>query len=120
LFVGLSSIKAILANKVAPGTLDRYLGRKGYAMQQRPQALRADRPTDLWLPVSGEHRVRGAFTAESRETSAALWLDTHRALTVCAAALMAAVVVWRRTSRRVGKPLSKPISKPLSKPLDTR
>jgi NAD(P)-dependent dehydrogenase (short-subunit alcohol dehydrogenase family) len=120
LFVGLSSIKAILANKVAPGTLDRYLGRKGYEMQQRPQALRADRPTDLWLPVSGEHRVRGAFTAESRETSAALWLDTHRALTVCAAALMAAVVVWRRTSRRVGKPLSKPISKPPSKPLDTR
>ena len=38
----------------------------------------------------------------------------------CVAALMAAVVVWRRTSRRVGKPLSKPISKPLSKPLDTR
>ena len=102
LFVGLSSIKAILANKVVPGLLDRYLGRNGYAMQQRPEALQGDRPTDLWHPVSGAHRVRGAFDPESRETSATLWLDTHRGLSVCAA-LMAAVLVCRRVGRRLDK-----------------
>jgi hypothetical protein len=82
--------------------LDRYLGRNGYAMQQRPEALRGDRPTDLWHPVSGAHRVRGAFDPESRETSATLWLDTHRGLSVCAA-LMAAVLVCRRVGRRLDK-----------------
>ncbi len=99
MFVGMSSIKAILANKVVPGLLDHYLGRQGYASQQRPEPMPADRPTDLWRPVSGKHRVRGAFDAQARETSATLWLDTHRGLTL-GTMLLAAALVCRRFSKR--------------------
>jgi hypothetical protein len=44
-------------------------------MQQRPEPMRLERPTDLWHPVSGKHRVRGAFDAQAREMSATLRLD---------------------------------------------
>jgi NAD(P)-dependent dehydrogenase (short-subunit alcohol dehydrogenase family) len=89
LWVGLSSIKAIVANKLAPGCLDRYLARNGYEAQQRDTAADPARPVDLWHPVAGRHRTRGAFDAQAKGTSATLWLDTHRG----GAALGAAVVV---------------------------
>lgn len=78
LWVGLSSMKAIVANKIAPGCLDRYLARTGYAAQQRETPADPEHPTDLWHPVSSEHRERGGFDAQAKTTSASLWLVTHR------------------------------------------
>jgi len=34
MYVGMPTVEAIVSNKVAPGLLDRYLGRTGYESQQ--------------------------------------------------------------------------------------
>jgi len=98
LWVGLSSIKAIVANKLAPGCLDRYLARNAYEAQQRDTAADPARPVDLWQPVAGRHRTRGAFDAQAKTTSATLWLDTHRgaALSATVAVALAAMLLRRR------------------------
>jgi short-subunit dehydrogenase len=78
LHVGLSSIKAIVANKIAPGYLDRYLAKRAFRAQQRDSATDPEQPVDLWHPVPGMHRLRGSFSHEAKSTCASLWLDTHR------------------------------------------
>jgi short-subunit dehydrogenase len=85
LWVGASSIKAIVANAIAPGLLDVYLGRTGYRAQQDTSLPGAGRPANLWEPVASLHRVHGRFDAEAKHASASLWADTHRGLLVCAA-----------------------------------
>jgi short-subunit dehydrogenase len=85
LYVGLSSIKAIVVNKIAPGFLDRYLAKRAFGAQQRKSATDPEHPVDLWQPVPGLHRVRGSFSKEAKSTCASLWIDTHRGAAVGAA-----------------------------------
>src|SRR5712692_4072466 len=49
-FVGASTAATILANRVAPALLDRYLARTGYASQETGEP-EGDRPDNLWEPV---------------------------------------------------------------------
>ncbi|SFU23937.1 SDR family oxidoreductase [Paraburkholderia aspalathi] len=98
-YVGMSTVKAILANKIAPGLLDRFLGRTGYQAQERAAPVDAAAPSNLWQPVTGAHRVHGPFDAQANGRSGALWLDTHRPL-VLGAALVIAALSWRRWARR--------------------
>ncbi len=96
--VGFSSMKAIIANKIAPGCLDRYLARNAYDAQQRDTPTDPARPVDLWHPVPRHHRARGGFDAQAKGTSATLWLDTHRgaALGATLALALAAMLLRRR------------------------
>lgn len=98
LWVGFSSMKAIVANKIAPGCLDRYLARNAYAAQQRDTPTDSARPVDLWHPVPRRHRAHGGFDAQAKGTSATLWLDTHRgaALGATLAVALAAMLLRRR------------------------
>ncbi len=102
LFVGISSFKAILATKVAPGLLDRYLAKKAYAAQERDTPPAPDRPVDLWQPVHGAHRIRGRFDAEAKATCATLQVDMHRGAAMGAALGLAllALLAKRRAVRR--------------------
>jgi NAD(P)-dependent dehydrogenase (short-subunit alcohol dehydrogenase family) len=59
--VGLSTVLAILADKIAPGLLDYYLARTGYQSQQRPEPIEPDRKDNLWAPVPGDHGAHGDF-----------------------------------------------------------
>ncbi|KXV10704.1 short-chain dehydrogenase [Caballeronia megalochromosomata] len=90
LWVGAPSIKAIVANMLFPGLLDRYLGRTGYDAQQDPSLDSSGRPSNLWEPVSALHRVRGRFGQQSQHASPMLWADTHRGLLVSGALALAA------------------------------
>src|SRR5205085_8121506 len=54
-WVGGSTLKAILGQKFAPGVADRYLGRHGYAAQQYDGREDPARPNNLWKTVPGEH-----------------------------------------------------------------
>jgi len=90
LWVGAPSIKAIVANMLFPGLLDRYLGRTGYDAQQDPSLASSGRPSNLWEPVSALHRVRGRFEQRSQHASPMLWVDTHRGLLVSGALVFAA------------------------------
>src|SRR5215472_2417028 len=55
----------ILANKVAPALLDRYLARTGYRSQQTAQPADPRQPDNLLTPVDGiqgqDHGPHGAF-----------------------------------------------------------
>ncbi len=57
--VGASTKATVLANRVIPGLLDRYLAKTGYKSQQTEQSQSPDRPDNLWQPQD-EHADYGA------------------------------------------------------------
>src|SRR5215831_642450 len=63
-WVGASTAATILANRVAPAFLDRYLARTGYRSQQTGER-EPRRPGNLWEPVDkpggDDHRAHGEF-----------------------------------------------------------
>jgi hypothetical protein len=77
-WLGWSTTRAILANRVFPALLDRYLARKGYDAQQTDETDDHDRPVNLWSPVAGDHGAHGAFDGRAKTRSAAAWLSRHR------------------------------------------
>ena len=79
LYVGLPAWKAIVANKIAPGLLDRYLARTCYDAQQTDEPEQPFRPTNLWHTVSGDAGAHGRFDERSRPTSVQTWLTERRA-----------------------------------------
>ncbi|MET8404561.1 SDR family oxidoreductase [Streptomyces sp900116325] len=87
-YVGASTAATILANKIAPGLLDRYLARTGYDSQQTDQPDNAQRRHNLWAPADDEkdYGAHGDFDDQSSARAPQLWLSHHPAL---AAALLA-------------------------------
>jgi NAD(P)-dependent dehydrogenase (short-subunit alcohol dehydrogenase family) len=83
-YVGVPTVGAIVANKIAPGLLDHYLARTGYDSQQYDGAEDPNRPDNLWQPVSGDHGAHGAFDARAGNWSPQLWTSEHRSLVVLA------------------------------------
>lgn len=83
-WVGASTVATILANRVVPGLLDRYLGRTGFASQQTDQPTRPDRPSNLWQPVDDGHGAdagaHGRFDDRAHGRSQQVWLSRHRPL----------------------------------------
>lgn len=76
--VGASTVLTVLANKVAPGLLDRYLARTGYDSQQTDEPVERDRADNLWAPVAGDHGAHGRFDTRAHRRS--LGLGLRRAL----------------------------------------
>jgi NAD(P)-dependent dehydrogenase (short-subunit alcohol dehydrogenase family) len=96
-WVGAPTVATILANEVAPGLLDRYLGRTGFDSQQTSEPVRPGRPSNLWAPVAGDHGAHGPFDDRAHPRSPQLWASTHRGLVAAALAGAAAgaAAVWR-------------------------
>jgi len=69
IWLGWSTVAAILGNMVAPGFLDRYLARTTVAGQETRAPVRPDRRDNLAAPVHGLHRVHGRFEAEARSST---------------------------------------------------
>ena len=82
LWVGAPTVQAILANRVAPGLLDRYLALTGYDAQQTDEPEDPNRADNLWQPVPGDHGAHGAFGDRATDRSPQLWAATHRGLTL--------------------------------------
>ncbi|MGH9528955.1 MAG: SDR family oxidoreductase [Terriglobales bacterium] len=78
LYVGASTVEAIVGNKIAPGLLDRYLGRTGYASQQTNEPEDPNRPDNLWTPVPGDHGAHGTFDNQAQKHSRELWASLNR------------------------------------------
>jgi len=99
--VGASTVATLLANAVAPGLLDRYLGRTGYQSQQTGEPASPDRPANLWRPVPGDRGAHGGFDHRAHGHSLQLWLATHRgALAAAGLTGAAAAVLGRRATGR--------------------
>ncbi|MGH7982235.1 MAG: SDR family oxidoreductase [Candidatus Udaeobacter sp.] len=97
-YVGLPSVKAIVANKIAPGLLDHFLARNGYESQQYDGKEDPNRPDNLWHPVPGDHGAHGAFDARASKWSPQLWTSEHRAwigIGVMALALSGIIALYK-------------------------
>ena len=92
-YVGWSSAKAIIANKIAPGMLDHFLAHTGYDSQQYDGAEDPKRAYNLWEPVPGDHGAHGDFNARAKKSSAFLWMSEHRGWLVLIAATVALVTI---------------------------
>jgi NAD(P)-dependent dehydrogenase (short-subunit alcohol dehydrogenase family) len=77
-YVGWPTVKAIVANKIAPRLADWYLARNGYEAQQMDIPAHTDRPDNLWEPLHGDHGAHGAFDHRSYPSSWHFWLSTNR------------------------------------------
>jgi NAD(P)-dependent dehydrogenase (short-subunit alcohol dehydrogenase family) len=104
--VGATTTATILANRVVPGLLDRYLAKTGYDSQQTPEQ-ESDRPDNLTEPVDAgaDHGAHGEFDARSHPRSAQLVLSQHPVAVAAAAGAAAAaaaggMAITRRARRR--------------------
>ncbi len=103
-WVGASTVGTLAANAVAPGILDWYLGRAGFASQQTQEAKDPDQPVNLWEPADGptghDFGAHGAFDGRAWRRSPQLWASAHHGL-LGAAGLAAitgtAAIIGRRT-----------------------
>ena len=78
IWLGYPTLQAIVANRIAPGLIDRYLARYGYDSQMAHQALPSNAPSNLFEPVPGNYGAHGRFDAESRGGDWEMFTDRHR------------------------------------------
>jgi len=69
IYAGWPTVEAIIGNKIAPGWLDRYLGKTGFASQQTSEREDPNRPDNLWMPLEGDHGAHGTFNRQAHERS---------------------------------------------------
>ncbi len=78
-WVGSPTAGAIVAQRLFPGLLDRYLGKTGYQSQQiQNQPRDPNAPNNLYDFVPGKHSARGKFDDRSRSSSAEVFFVLHR------------------------------------------
>jgi NAD(P)-dependent dehydrogenase (short-subunit alcohol dehydrogenase family) len=94
MWIGLSTTYTILAQRVAPLLLDKYLGRSGIASQQTSD-LAPRLGANLWKPRDDlqDQGARGAFGGQSHMNDPQLWLSMHRRRLLLGAAGAAAAAV---------------------------
>lgn len=92
LWVGRSSVKAILSAKLVPALGDWVLSREGYSGQQTSEPEDPNRPDNLWEPVPGDHGAHGTFDERASSFSPQLWLNKNRGWLALAAGV--AGVTW--------------------------
>jgi short-subunit dehydrogenase len=103
-WVGGSTVAAIVGQKFIPGLLDRYLGKTGYASQQHDGPEDPNRPNNLWESVPGNMAAHGSFGERSHQHSPELWLDIHRPWVLAGAAAFVAGALYEVFSPRKRKP----------------
>ncbi|GAB1640196.1 SDR family oxidoreductase [Krasilnikovia sp. MM14-A1259] len=90
-WVGGSTVATLIANAVAPGVLDRYLARTGYAAQQTDQPHDPRTPGNLWKPADDEadHGAHGVFDQRAHRRTPQLWASQHHVLVTLGATALA-------------------------------
>ena len=78
IWVGFPTVKAILANRIAPGLIDRYLAKTGYKGQVTQQPSDPDAPGNLFDPVPGAYGAHGRFDGQARTGSWEMFTSRHR------------------------------------------
>jgi short-subunit dehydrogenase len=77
IWVGFPTVKAILANRIAPGLLDRYLAKFGYTGQLSDQPSDPNAPGNLFEPVTGAYGAHGRFDDQARTGSWEMVASRH-------------------------------------------
>ncbi|MEU4194208.1 SDR family oxidoreductase [Kribbella sp. NPDC026611] len=99
-WVGGSTAGTLIADKLAPGLLDRYLAKTGFKSQQSDQPK--EKAHNLWHPAdeTEDYTAHGVFDDRATTRSYQVWASRHRGIVGgLAAAATAALVVGRALSR---------------------
>lgn len=106
-WVGGSTVATLIANAVAPGLLDRYLARTGFASQQTGQRADPDQPANLWEPADGrggrDFGAHGVFDDRATSRSAQLWASQHHGALGVAGAVAALAGMAAGAARKAGR-----------------
>ncbi len=78
-WLGIPTVKALVANKFAAGYLDYYLARHGYDSQQSDGPEDPHRPNNLYHPLPGDAGAHGRFDTQARGWSPQVWANEHKA-----------------------------------------
>jgi len=78
IWVGFPTVKAILANKIAPGLIDRYLANYGYSSQLTDEPPPPDKKPNLFEPAPGDWGAHGRFDGKSKDSSWEMFTSRHR------------------------------------------
>jgi short-subunit dehydrogenase len=78
IWLGIPTIKAILANRIAPGLLDRNLAKTGYSGQLSNERLPDNPPSNLFEPVPGDYGAHGRFDDRASDATWTMFTDRHR------------------------------------------
>ena len=98
-WVGYPTVQAILANRIAPGLIDKYLASAGYSGQLSDEPLGEDAPANLFEPVPGNYGAHGRFDSRSKGHSLEMFTDRHRTAFWAAAAIGFVAVVHQVAKR---------------------
>jgi short-subunit dehydrogenase len=101
IWVGWPTVKAILANRVAPGLLDRYLAKVGYSGQLTDKPTAPDAPANLFEPVPGDYAAHGRFDDQARDRSCEMFTDRHKATFLTVAAAVGLAALAHRLAKRL-------------------
>ena len=99
-WVGFPTVKAILANRIAPGLIDRYLATAGYEGQITDEPLSPDPPANLYEPVPGNYAAHGRFDDRAKVGSWEMFTDRHR-VAFWSAAAIGLVALVHQVARRL-------------------
>lgn len=80
LWVGLTSVKAILGTMVAPGLLDKFLAQKGYDGQLTSEPQISEHADNLFQPLSNGHAIHGRFDDRARSNAPAFRASVVRVM----------------------------------------
>jgi NAD(P)-dependent dehydrogenase (short-subunit alcohol dehydrogenase family) len=92
IYVGLPTVEAIVANKIAPGFLDRHLAHTCFKAQQTDEPKNPNQPDNLFAPVEHDFGAHGNFDRRAKKFSIELWLDKNRWIFLAVILVVAAIV----------------------------
>jgi hypothetical protein len=78
IWVGFPTVKAIIANRLFPGLLDRYLAKAGYSGQLTDEPADTSAPGNLFEPVAGPYGAHGRFDLAARDGNWEIFTSRHR------------------------------------------
>ena len=100
-WVGFPTVKAILANRIAPGLIDRYLAKAGYSGQLTDIPEPANAPANLFEPVPGAYGAHGRFDKRRPRTGSwEMFTDRHKMAFVAAIAV-AGIALLHETAKKL-------------------
>lgn len=111
LWVGASTVRTILGQRIFPGLLDRLAAWIGYSGQMSDEPLPPARRDNLFEPVPGDHGAHGRFDDRARRWDWQVTADMYRN-TILGAGLLLAAALW--ATRRSGRTLRAPRRLPAS------